>query len=284
VRGLLNYNMKTITSISGGKTSAYLAKHYPTDYNVFALIRIEDKRCTPKDKSIVKYASDKLGKEFIATAESDKTLYVIRDLEQLLSKEIIWVSGYSFDELIKKRKALPNMMQRFCTTEMKMFPIAEWWFKEIGEKIQMQVGFRYDEKERSDRFRTDIKIKVGKHSNGNNKWQEFNWRVGKFPLIEDKINHYQVAQWANSTDLIFPPDSNCVGCFWKPLQQLRKNWEDEPLKMQWFADIEKANFSKRTKVQTWKNEANYEQIKTIGLQQDFYFGTGSGCQAGFCTD
>jgi hypothetical protein len=276
--------MKTITSISGGKTSAYLAKHYPTDYNVFALIRIEDKRCTPKDKSIVKYASDKLGKEFIATAESDKTLYVIRDLEQLLSKEIIWVSGYSFDELIKKRKALPNMMQRFCTTEMKMFPIAEWWFKEIGEKIQMQVGFRYDEKERSDRFRTDIKIKVGKHSNGNNKWQEFNWRVGKFPLIEDKINHYQVAQWANSTDLIFPPDSNCVGCFWKPLQQLRKNWEDEPLKMQWFADIEKANFSKRTKVQTWKNEANYEQIKTIGLQQDFYFGTGSGCQAGFCTD
>lgn len=284
MRGLLNYNMKTITSISGGKTSAYLAKHYPTDYNVFALIRIEDKRCTPKDKSIVKYASDKLGKEFIATAESDKTLYVIRDLEQLLSKEIIWVSGYSFDELIKKRKALPNMMQRFCTTEMKMFPIAEWWFKEIGEKIQMQVGFRYDEKERSDRFRTDIKIKVGKHSNGNNKWQEFNWRVGKFPLIEDKINHYQVAQWANSTDLIFPPDSNCVGCFWKPLQQLRKNWEDEPLKMQWFADIEKANFSKRTKVQTWKNEANYEQIKTIGLQQDFYFGTGSGCQAGFCTD
>lgn len=276
--------MKTITSISGGKTSAYLAKHYPTDYNVFALVRIEDNRCTPKDKSIVKYASDKLGKEFIATAESDKTLYVMRDLEQMLGKEIIWVTGYSFDELIKKRKALPNMMQRFCTTEMKMFPIAEWWFKEIGEKIQMQVGFRYDEKERADRFRTDIKIKVGKHSNGNNKWQEFNWRVGKFPLIDDKINHYQVAQWANSTDLIFPPDSNCVGCFWKPLQQLRKNWEDEPLKMQWFADIEKANFSKRTKVQTWKNEANYEQIKNIGLQQDFYFGTGSGCQAGFCTD
>lgn len=276
--------MKTITSISGGKTSAYLAKHYPTDYNIFALVRIEDRRCTPKDKSIVKYASDKLGKEFIATAESDKTLYVIRDLEQLLGKEIIWVSGYSFDELIKKRKALPNMMQRFCTTEMKMFPIAEWWFKEIGEKIQMQVGFRYDEKERADRFKTDIKIKVGKHLNGNNKWQEFNWRVGKFPLIENKINHYQVIQWANSTDLIFPPDSNCVGCFWKPLQQLRKNWEDEPLKMQWFADIEKANFSKRKKVQRWKNEANYEQIKTIGLQQDFYFGTGSGCQAGFCTD
>lgn len=34
----------------------------------------------------------------------------------------------------------------------------------------------------------------------------------------------------------------------------------------------------------WKKEMSYDKIKTIGLQQDFYFGTGSGCQAGFCTD
>lgn len=45
--------MKTITSISGGKTSAYLAKHYPTDENIFALVRIEDRKCTPKDKTLV---------------------------------------------------------------------------------------------------------------------------------------------------------------------------------------------------------------------------------------
>jgi hypothetical protein len=268
--------MKTINSLSGGKTSSYMAKHYPADYNLFALVRIEDRRCTPKDKSIVKYVSDKIGMEFIATAESDLTLYVMRDLEQMIGSEIVWVTDVSFDELVKKRKALPNMMQRFCTTEMKMMPIADWWFKNINEKVEMQVGFRYDEKERADRFRTDIKIKVGKHSNGNNKWQEFNWRVGKFPLIENKVTHLQVAQWAKTTNLIFPPDSNCVGCFWKPLQQLRKNWDLETEKMQWFSDQEKHA--------TWKKEATYEQIKTIGLQQDFNFGTGSGCQAGFCTD
>lgn len=28
----------------------------------------------------------------------------------------------------------------------------------------------------------------------------------------------------------------------------------------------------------------YDSVKKIGLQQDFFFGTGSGCQAGFCTD
>jgi hypothetical protein len=276
--------MKTVNSLSGGKTSSYMSVHYPADYEIFSLVRIDADYCKPKDESIVKYASEKLGIDFIATAESDKTLYVMRDLEQLIGREIIWVSGPSFDELIKKRRALPNMMQRFCTSEMKLMPIAEWWLKTIGEKIKMRVGFRYDEKERATRFRTETKLKIGKHSNGNNKWANFEWREGEFPLIENRITHYPVYQWAKSTDLVFPEDSNCVGCFWKPIQQLRKNWEDEPLKMRWFSEMEKANFSKRTKVQKWKNEADYEQIKSIGLQQDFFFGTGSGCQAGFCTD
>jgi hypothetical protein len=88
----------------------------------------------------------------------------------------------------------------------------------------------------------------------------------------------QVYQWATTTGLIFPPDSNCVGCFWKDLQQLRKNWDDEPQKMQWFMNMEK-KFKRR-----FKKEMSYEKVKTIGLQQDFFFGTGSGCQAGFCTD
>lgn len=270
--------MKTINSLSGGKTSSFMAFHYPADYNIFSLVRIEDVNCKPKDKSIIKYVSDKIEMEFIATAESNKTLYVIRDLEQLIGKDIIWVTGQTFDELNKKRKALPNLMQRYCTTELKMFPIAEWWQKNINELIEMQIGFRYDEKERANRLKTEIKIRVGKHQNGNNKWQTFEWRKGKFPLIENKINHYHVNQWAKNTNLLFPEDSNCVGCFWKPVQQLRKNWNDEPEKMQWFANQE--NKIKRT----FKKEITYEQIKSIGLQNDFIFGTGSGCQAGYCTD
>lgn len=257
-----------------------MAKHYPADYNLFALVRIEDRRCTPKDKSIVKYVSDKIGMEFIATAESDLTLYVMRDLEQMIGSEIVWVTGKTFEEVNRKStggKGLPNQQWRFCTTEMKMRPIWDWWLKNIGQKCKMGIGFRYDEKERAERFSTSFKGIIGKSKNGNrNKWEEIEWREGYFPLIENKVTHLQVAQWAKTTNLIFPPDSNCVGCFHKPLQQLRKNWDNEPLKMQWFADQEKHA--------TWKKEATYAQIKTIGLQQDFNFGTGSGCQAGFCTD
>ncbi len=261
-----------------------MAAHYPADYNVFSLVTIEADYCRPKDKSIVDYVSSKIAKDFIATAESDKTLYVMRDLEQLIGSEIVWVAGETFEQLIKKRKALPNMMQRFCTSELKMMPIADWWYQAINEKIAMQVGFRYDEMERMNRFTTEIKIKVGKHSNGNNKWQTFNWRDGKFPLIDNKVNHFDVYKWSQNTSFIFPPDSNCVGCFWKPIQQLRKNWQDEPNKMRWFAEMENANFSARIKKQKWKNQMSYDTIKKIGLQQDFIFGTGAGCNAGYCTD
>jgi hypothetical protein len=269
--------MKTINSLSGGKTSSYLAAHYPADYNLFALVKIDDVKCAPKDKALVKFISDKIGEDFIATAESDMTLKAVIDLEQMIGQEIIWVHGLSFEKMMKKKSAMPNMEWRFCTTEMKMRPIWDWWFKNIGEKVKMGIGFRYDEKERADKLSTSFKGVIGKSKNGlRNKWGEIEWREGYFPLIDDKVNHFDVVKWANTTDLIFPKDSNCVGCFHKPLQQLRKNWDLETKKMQWFSDQEKKA--------KWKKEATFAQIKTIGLQTDFNFGTGSGCQAGFCTD
>ena len=44
--------MKTVNSISGGKTSAYIAANYPADYNVFALVRTDDKSCMYPDAKV----------------------------------------------------------------------------------------------------------------------------------------------------------------------------------------------------------------------------------------
>ena len=35
--------MITVNSVSGGKTSAYIAANYPADYDVFALVRTNKK-------------------------------------------------------------------------------------------------------------------------------------------------------------------------------------------------------------------------------------------------
>jgi len=270
--------MKTIHSLSGGKTSSYMAAHYPADYNIFALVTIDDIKCKPKDESICKYVSDKIGKEFIATAEDDITLVAIRDLEQIIGKNIVWVVGDSFDAVIKRKSNyLPSPLARYCTTEMKIRPIFDWWYNNIGEKVKMGIGYRYDEIERSYRFRSSFKGIVGKRGT-RNKWQEIDWREGWFPLIDDKIIHPKIVKWAESCGITFPSDSNCVGCFHKPIQQLSKNFIDNNSKMSWFINKEK-NCSG-----TWKKGHRYEDIVKTPIQTDFIFGTGSGCQAGFCTD
>lgn len=57
--------MKTVNSISGGKTSAYMAKHYPADIELFSLVRIEDLDnlwMKGKDEKTRQLVSDRIGK------------------------------------------------------------------------------------------------------------------------------------------------------------------------------------------------------------------------------
>lgn len=287
--------MKTINSLSGGKTSSYLAMNYPADYNIFSLVCIDDEKCKPSDKNLIQKVNDKFEKygylkkhgEFIATAEDDKIIKVMFDLEQMLGSEVVWVRGDSFETVIKKHgNVVPNMARRFCTSDMKMKPIGEFIYHNIMDKNDMQpvfsnVGFRYDEKERAKTTKEEreirMKLVVGKRKT-RQKWEEIFWGVSNYPLIYDKVSHFTVYNYWKERNIEFPKDSNCLGCFWKDVQQLRKNYDNHNNKMEWFNSVEKnSNYN-------WKSEINYEQIKKIGIQQDFNFGTGSGCQAGFCTD
>jgi hypothetical protein len=287
--------MKSINSLSGGKTSSYLAVHYPADYNIFSLVCIDDKKCVPLDRKIVQSINDKFEKygyikkygEFIATAEDDKILKVMFDLEQMLGKEIVWVRGDSFETIIKKKgNVVPNMARRFCTSEMKMRPIGEFVYYNVMDKKDLQpvfsnIGFRYDEKERAKTTMQEREIKtkfvIGKRKT-QQKWKEIFWGVSNYPLINNHISHPTIYKYWENKNLIFPEDSNCVGCFWKSVQQLRKNYDTNNAKMEWFNNAEKkSNYN-------WKSKINYEQIKKVGKQLDFIYGGGSGCQAGFCTD
>ena len=94
---------------------------------VFALVRIEDENCRFKDEALRKRVEDRIQKPFIATAEDDLIIYTIFDLEQYLGREITWVSGLSYDEVIKTKVGwLPNMLHRYCTTWLKIDPMVQW--------------------------------------------------------------------------------------------------------------------------------------------------------------
>jgi hypothetical protein len=141
--------MKTVNSISGGKTSAYIAKHFPADINIFSLVRIEDKDnlwMKGKDEKTRQLISDKLGTEFIGTAEMDEIIYTILDLEQHIGSKITWITGKTFEEVIKQNyNYLPNKMTRYCTVEMKLKPIFNWLKENTELPVEMRIGFRPNE-------------------------------------------------------------------------------------------------------------------------------------------
>ena len=104
--------MKTVNSLSGGKTSSYIAVNYPADYNVFALVRTNDKNCMFPDAKIRQIVSDKIGTEFVGTLEMDRIIYTMLDLEQYIGKKISWISPNTFDEIIEKHgNYLPNKLR-----------------------------------------------------------------------------------------------------------------------------------------------------------------------------
>ena len=249
---------------------------------MFALITTEDPITSPKDKKLQQLVSDKLGREFIGTVESDLTLQVMFDLEQLIGRNIIWTATESFEDLIyrQKRNCLPNKFMRFCTTEMKLRAIFEYWFKYINEVVEMRIGYRYDELERAESFTTSFKYanRCNNYGKRLQRWENVLWREGYFPLIEDKIIHLQIRDYWQKQKLVFPKNSNCLGCFWKGFQELRQNWETDPNKMEWFAKQEDKTGRQ------FKKEASMRSIKNLGLEPEFNFGFGSGCASGFCTD
>ena len=276
--------MKTVTSISGGMTSAYVAANYPSDYYVFALVTTNDKKLLYPDAKLRQIVSDKIGKEFIGTLEDDIIIHTILDLEQFIGKEINWVVGKPFDEIIirKDNVYLPNKTQRFCTTEMKLRPIFNWWYVNINEIVQMQIGYRANEERRANNMLSKVNSdgllefkETFEKKNGRNKWSTIAWQKPIFPLIEDSIYKEDIVNYWNGKKVRFAIRNNCVGCFHRNPLLLKKMWNDFPDKMQWFADKEigKSN---------WKSDVSYIKIKTAFSQIDLFDDDFTDCDSGYC--
>ena len=74
--------MKTVNSLSGGKSSSYIALNYPADYNVFSLVRTNDKSCMYPDAKVRQIVSDKIGCEFVGTTEQDAIIKIMLQLSE----------------------------------------------------------------------------------------------------------------------------------------------------------------------------------------------------------
>ena len=279
--------MKKVTSISGGKTSAYLAAHYPADYLVFALVRTSDIRCAYPDKWIARLVERKIGKPFIGTLEDDTIICTILDLEQHLGQEIHWVSGITFDEVIEKGGGwLPGVKHRYCTTWMKIDPIFYWWSEMIGEPVEMQIGFRANETRRKNNmlsklnedglstYKASFELHEQGPHKGKNKWEEIAWRKPVFPLHEDQIYKDEIEAYWQDKEVRFAERNNCIGCFHRNPLLLNKMSRLHPNKFKWFASKEGKRY--------WRSDTSYEQIMNHTPQYELKFEDFSPCDSGHC--
>ena len=279
--------MKIVNSLSGGKTSSYIAANYPADYNVFSLVRTDDKKCLFPDVKLRQEVSDRLGVEFIGTLEEDTIIYTMLDLEQFIGSKIDWVTGKTFDDSIittkKGTKYLPNKMARYCTTELKTLPILHWMYDVVKEPVIMRFGYRANETRRAikmmdktdeDGF-TKVKTTFTKLKDGRNSWGVYKYCKPEFPLINDNIYKDTIEEFWKEKDVRFAYMNNCVGCWWRSPLLLKKMHNKHPEKMQWFADQE-TNKSK------WRSDIMYKDIIKWKTQTELFDDDFNECDSGHC--
>lgn len=287
-----------------------MAVHYPADLNIFACVCIDYVPATPKDPAILKYALDKLNGQFIASAEDDKTLAVLIQLEQKLGQEIVWVRGKSFDQIIDEAGCLPTWNRRFCTTQMKIIPIFEYCYFRFG-MVTEQIGFRYDElwrafiqedgkieystpglfgaevvkaiKERrlfarNEKAIMKYPVSVNLYGDRQQNWEkEIHWANKTYPMIDDKVDRKAVNDyWLPFVEFDFPDDGNCKGCHHKNKGQIKANWKTSTPQLEWFSLQEK-----KGKYNTWHDDqVTYDQIRSLPLTESMF--TGASCNTGYC--
>lgn len=275
--------MKTVNSLSGGKTSSYIAANYPADYNIFSLVRTNDKRVLFPDAKVRQMVSDRIGHEFIGTLEEDTIIYTMLDLEQYIGQEIIWLSDRTFDEVIEKAGGyLPNIMTRFCTSKMKVEPIAQWCYDNTDLPVEMRIGFRANEMsraktmiERAVNGIESFKFKIGE-KNGRNQWKELPYRSAIFPLIEDGIFKDTIENYWKDKPVRFAYKNNCVGCFHRSEIFLKHMSQRDEKQFDWFVRMEQKNGC------TFKKGITYEKIKNHKLQLDLFDDDFNDCDSGYC--
>jgi hypothetical protein len=283
--------MITATSVSGGMTSAYLAANYPTQYNIFSLVRSSNPKTMFKDLVLKRIVEDRLNCEFIGTLEDDLIITTMLDLEQFLGKPIQWVtSKFTYEEMVLDRGMLPNQNTRFCTTYLKIIPIFEWFYYNAEIPVQMNIGYRANEGRRVTTMVNKLNPQglsvlnhtLGKHKEGaykgKNKWEDFAWQKPAFPLYNDGILKKDIIDYWKDKPVRFAKHNNCRGCFWaNPLFLSHDyNFGENKNKIEAFNDMEKAMNA------TFIHGLSFESIMKFNPQLELDFEDFNGCDTGGC--
>lgn len=217
----------TCISFSGGRTSAYM------------LWRVLQSNDGLPDEAIVCFANT--GKE------EEATLRFVRDCGVNWGVPITWIeyrsdgyavvnfetasrNGEPFEAIIRKRQYLPNPVTRFCTTELKIRPMARHLLLlGMGENMaecenSSWIGIRADEKRRAAKIAEKERIPLATAGVTIRDIDAF-WASQPFRLELPTVNGRTLS-------------GNCDLCFLKGGNQVQTLIAEKPERAIWWARME----------------------------------------------
>lgn len=139
-------------------------------------------------------------------------------------------NGEPFEQLIRRKKYLPNQKARFCTIELKIRTAKRYLMSLCWKEWTNAIGIRADEPRRI--RPEDDKMK--------DRW--FTWQ----PLNHANVTRHMVIDWWKSQSFDLGLDAvngnsalgNCDGCFLKSEKTLAMLARDFPERHSWWAEME----------------------------------------------
>lgn len=241
--------MMTMISYSGGRSSAMMAKILCDNL--------------PENERIICFANT--GKEH------EKTLKFVHDFSIFFGQKIYWIeycplngfkevdyntasrNGEPYAALIEKRKFVPNVVTRYCTTELKIRPIKRF-MKSLGFKEwENAIGIRYDEPHRYARMPKGCEK------------EPYETTAPLFQLKVTKPDTFVF--WKNQPFDLEIPDylGNCDMCFLKARAKLKKIIKEHPERLHWWYDQEQKTGA------TFRKGLSYQQLENLVLTQPELF-------------
>lgn len=251
-----------VISFSGGRSSAYM---------LYQILKAHDFNL-PEYIEVI-FANT--GKEM------PQTLDFVRDVSKNWGVFITWLeytgkkqfcevdyetasrNGEPFAQLIEDKNYLPNMMARFCTSELKVLTIERYMG---GDDFLTVVGIRGDEPRRAAKMRSKDNYSV--------------------PLADDGVTENDIRSFWNDQhfDLAMPPAgvntlSNCDLCFLKGYSIKQSIVEHDPSIADWWVAQEK-----KINARFRNDQPSYEKMQIIASDQGQLFAFDDQSIPCFCGD
>lgn len=218
--------------------------------------------------------------------EDEATLKFVHDCEKHWNVPIVWLeyqdaedtkdrwtqvtyetasrNGEPFEAMINRKKFLPNSVMRFCTTELKVVPIAKYMASIGYDEFETFAGIRADEPKRVVKLRQSLHAPLATMGVTQADVQSF-WKTYHFDLglkFQDKVT----------------PLGNCDLCFMKGGNQVMSIIRQQPERAIWWAKQEEVINGRFS-----KDRAGYAEMMNFAKDQTDFFGNDETI-ACFCGD